>query len=112
MRFEKCQFGDRVSQCYHVPRCGNEVPGNRSTTFGRLVPDTGAPESILVDQVRDATDADDIVSALQASRPEGRSELLSLRGVAMLRNVARAAGIDVYPATAKHAVIAAITENF
>jgi len=31
--FERCRFGDRVSTCYHSPRCLPEVPG-----FGRYVP--------------------------------------------------------------------------
>jgi len=32
-RFEACRFGERVSACYHTPRCSPEVPG-----FGRYVP--------------------------------------------------------------------------
>jgi hypothetical protein len=39
MIFENCRFGDRVSQCYHVPRCGHQVPGDRASAFGRMVPD-------------------------------------------------------------------------
>ena len=31
--FEACRFGDRVSTCYHNPRCSHEVPG-----FGRFLP--------------------------------------------------------------------------
>lgn len=34
--FERCRFGDRVSTCYHNPRCAHEVPG-----FGRFVPGPG-----------------------------------------------------------------------
>jgi hypothetical protein len=74
-----------------------------------------ATESILADQVRDARGASgpgDIVSALHAALPEDRAELLGLRGTAMLRNVARACGIDVSPAATKQEVIAAITGNF
>jgi len=32
-RFERCKNGDRVSQCYHWPRC-HQVPGHG---FGRMV---------------------------------------------------------------------------
>ena len=28
--FTRCRFGDRISQCYHNPRCSNEAEG-----FGR-----------------------------------------------------------------------------
>ena len=31
--WEPCRFGDRVSQCYHNPRCGQVKPGDG--TFGR-----------------------------------------------------------------------------
>ena len=37
MIFERCRFGDRVSTCYHVPRCGRERPGAADLTGrGRL----------------------------------------------------------------------------
>lgn len=26
-RFEPCRYGDRVSTCYHVPRCARLYPG-------------------------------------------------------------------------------------
>ena len=33
-RFVKCKNGERVSQCYHVPRCEN-IPGHG---FGQIEP--------------------------------------------------------------------------
>jgi hypothetical protein len=32
-RWQPCKFGDRVSICYHTPRCGPVRPGDG--TFGR-----------------------------------------------------------------------------
>jgi predicted nucleic-acid-binding Zn-ribbon protein len=40
MTFETCRFGNRVSTCYHVPRCGHQIAGDKSSPFGRYVPDT------------------------------------------------------------------------
>ena len=34
-RFARCKNGERVSQCYHVPRCEN-IPGHG---FGRIEPE-------------------------------------------------------------------------
>jgi hypothetical protein len=74
-----------------------------------------ATESILAGQVRaarGATGPDDIVSALHAARPGDRGELLSLRGAAMLREVARACGVSCADTMTKPAAIAAIVESF
>ena len=74
-----------------------------------------ATESILADQVRaarGATGPDDIMSALHAARPEDCAELLSLRGTAMLRKVARLCDVSCPDVMTRQALITAITEQF
>lgn len=71
-----------------------------------------ATESILADQVRAATHADDIMAALHAARPADRAELLNLRGVAMLRNVAHLCDVSGAYTLSKRSAVAAITESF
>lgn len=41
-QFEPCQFGTRVSTCYHTPRCGYMRPGDHASPFGRYTPDPEA----------------------------------------------------------------------
>ena len=72
-----------------------------------------AAESILADQVRGATWADDIMSALHAAAPGDRAELLNLRGLAMLRKVARQCDVPCAATLkTKRDAIEAITANF
>jgi hypothetical protein len=68
-------------------------------------------ESSLAGQVRAASHPDDIMCALHAARPEDRAGLLSLRGVGMLRRVARLCDVDAGTMTKKD-LVKAISENF
>lgn len=64
--FEACQFGSRVSTCYHVPRCAHETPG-----FGRY-----APPAIDMDVLRAA--AEELRAACrQLGNPLGEADFES-----------------------------------
>lgn len=61
--FQKCEHGERVSQCYHNPRCGNQVPGNRATTFGRWAIAIGGPVLEFTGTAGTPPDTDSIATA-------------------------------------------------
>lgn len=85
--FQKCEHGERVSQCYHVPRCGHVLPGNRLTEFGRWVQVLTYTVSVTVP---DGTDAGEPATAMaealdivRCTRPEwavGDFELSAVDG--------------------------------
>jgi hypothetical protein len=39
VNFVLCTNGTRISQCYHVPRCGYLIPGDFTSPFGHWVSD-------------------------------------------------------------------------